>query len=528
MQVKVKIDGVDLSGYMVEGALKIESVITNRIDTCSLVVDDVSGSVDINEEDEIIVSNTGETIRHFAGYIKGLKIDVVGIMKRFACQAQDYTILLDRVIVNEMYEDKTDAYIIDDLCTSYLNEVDGSTYVAAAKTYDRITFNRTTLREAINILAADAGFDWYLDYDKKLHFFAKEANIAPFGISDDPDNSLTYPCSGLTYERGTPNIVNRVLVIGGSYYSADVSFEFPGNGQITGVLLPYNLHKPVGESGILVCHNTGDDEEPIWTPDTVGIDHINDLGVDGVTVLYNYVEKLLKFESAPSNLNRSVKVTGRYDVPVFVRVRSEESHDTYGRWYDGKLVNKDINSRNWAKLEGKAYLAKHAFVQESGQFHCLTDGLVSGQLIHITNGIRGIDDDYLINKVVTRILGGAQCEYAVFYGEYNPDLVDMIIANKARAAQYQEKRDDEVLNELFEQAESLALVETTDRHEDAYPPDVSRWIAEWEPEPPAKGGGHHVRHEALALAEVPARSEHAKNDYDWDHADTKWGFFTWG
>lgn len=535
MQVKVKIDAVDLSSYMVEDSLHIESVITRRIDTCSLSVDDISGSVDIDEEDEIIISNTGETIRYFAGYIKELKIDVIGIMKRFVCKAQDYTVLLDRAIANKIYEDKTDAYIINDLCTSYLNEVDGSTYVTAVKTYDRIVFNRVTLKEAINTLAANAGFDWYLDYNKKLHFFAKETNLAPFGISEDPDNSLTYPCSGLTYKRDTPNIVNRVLVIGGSYYSDDANFEFPGNGQITGVLLPYSLHKPVGESSILVYHNTGNDEDPIWTADTVGIDHIDTLGVGGVTVLYNYMEKLLKFESAPPNLNRAVKVTGRYDVPVFMRVRSEESYNTYGRWYDGKLVNRDINSRNWAKLEGKAYLAGRAFVRESGRFTCLTDGLVSGQLIPLTNAIRGIDGNYLINKVITRILGGTQCEYTVHYGEYNPDLVDMIIANKARATQYQEKRDDEVLNELLEQAESLTLVEATDRHENAYPPNTSQWIAQWEPDPPADGGGHHVRHEALAISEVDSRWEQLKGQYCWavksngeGLREIKWNFFTWG
>lgn len=467
MQIKTKVEGIDLSASMIEKSLRIENVITRRIDTCSLIIEDTTESITVSEQDELIISNTGETVRYFAGFISKIGIDMMGRMKRYVCRAQDYTVLLDRVIVNEVYEDKTDAFILNDICTSYLAEVDGSTYVAAVKTYDRIVFNRIKLREVIDMLAGNAGVDWYLDYNKKLHFFAKETNLAPFGISDAPDMSATYPCSQLTYDREISDIVNRVLVIGGTYYSPDTDFELPANNQTTEFLMPYKMHAPDGQTSILVYKNSGTDEEPVWGDALgIGIDYIDTLG-DPIFVLHNYQEKLLKFDSAPPGLNRAIKITARYDVPVLVRVRSEVSHDTYGRWFDGKVVNQDINSRDWAKLEGKAVLAKHALVKESGTFRCITDGLAAGQLLSLVNSDRGLDGNYLINKVVTRLLGGTHCEYVVSYGEYNPDLVDMIIANKARATQFRESRLDEVLNELLEQAESLTLVEATSEWQQA-------------------------------------------------------------
>lgn len=522
MQVLLKIATVDKTSSMREKSLKVISVITNRINTCDFILE---GTHTLTAFDELILSNTGETIRYFAGYLTKIKRDVVGVTKVFHCEWQDYTILTDRVIVNEVYEDKTDAYIINDLCTKYLPEIDGSTYVSTGKTNDRIIFNRVTLRQAFNKLAHNSGMDWRLDYSKYLHYFTPETNLAPFGISDDPDLSTTYPCYGLEYTRDATQLINRQIVQGGFYRTADTDFELPANNQTTEFLLPYHLHEVDGETDILVYVNDNTDEAPNWVAQGVGIDHKDTLG-GAVDVLHNFEERLLKFGTAPLDLTRAIKVTGRYEVPVIVQARSEESYDDYGRWFDGPIiVDKNIDSRDWAKLEAKAVLAEHAFVKEKGSFYCDYDGLVAGQRISIVNSLRAIDGNYLINKVVTRILGGTQCQYRVSFGKYNPDLVDIILAVKNQVKPFEAKRTDEVLNELFEQAESLGLTEATDRHEDAEP-CTGRWLIT----PPAEDDneGIHLVHEKLALAEAPARSEATTEDYDWDAAGTKWGFFTWG
>lgn len=507
MQILVKIEAVDKTSSMRKESLRIESVITRRIDTCHFTLE---GTHTLTEgSDEIIISNTGETIRYFAGFITKIARDIEGITKLFHCTCQDYTILLDRVLVNEVYTDKTDAYILNDLFTKYLPEINATTYVATGKTHDRILFNRITLRQAIDMLSTDSGLDWYVDYNKNLRYFTKETFLAPFDISNDPDEVTTYPCSRLKYTRNATKIINRVIVIGGHYLSNDTNFELPGDAQTTELLMPYKMHAADGESELLVYKNDGDDGEPEWTSLGVGIDHIESLG-GAIDILHNYQEKLLKFDTAPPDLKRAIKVTGRYDVPVLVRVRSEESYDKYGRWFDDKLVNKDINSRDWAALAGKGMLAKSAFQKEIGSYIGIQDGLFSGMRQKLTNALRGIDDYYLINKVITHILGGTQCQYEVHYGEYNPDLVDMIISLKARSTQFQEIRDDEVLNELFEQDESLALAEATDRHENDTP-CTGRWIAE----PPTQSAGHHVIHEALALVGAPTRAEYTTEAYRW-------------
>jgi len=542
MQIKITVNGTNNTDLALMDSIRIESVITKRIDTCAVTFVDRQGTLSLEEWDEIIISDSTGSTRYFAGFISHIERARIGITKAYKCRCQDYTVLLDRMLVNEVFENKTDAEILSSLFSEYLSEIDATTYVATGKTHDRIVFNRCTLREAVDTLSRESGLDWYVDYNKNLHYFTEETNLASFGLSDAPDNSSTYPYSHLKYQRDATQIINRVTVIGGYYLSDDTDFELPGNGQTTEINLPYVFEPPDGYDTIRVYHNTGDDATPTWAEDSVGIDHVDTLGAGGITVLHNKNEKLLKFQTAPPDLKRAVKVTAQYQVPVLIRARSEESYNTYGRWFDGKIVNQDINSRDWAKLEGKAVLADKAFVRETGSLRITQDGLSSGQLVHIKNTLYGLDDDYLIHKVTMRILGKDVWEYTISFGEYNPDLVDLIIAVKAGAKQYYAKREDEVLNELFEQAESLSLTESTDRHEDDFTGGiVNRWIAL----PPTQSVGHNVEHEQLDLTETPDMSDTDATGYVWgDTTDnlasfpytfpfefyTKeavWDFFTW-
>ncbi|MBU1067515.1 hypothetical protein KKE60_06985, partial [Patescibacteria group bacterium] len=346
----ITINSVDLSTSVRKDSLKIDDVINSRINTCSLILDDTTGILSVSEWQEIIITTTGGATRHFAGYITKISHNVDGITKSWHLDCQDYTILLDKAIVNEKYENRTDAYMLNDAFTTYLPEIDASTYVIAGKTHDWFLANRITLSQFVNALAGAAGYDWYVDYNKNLRYFPKETNLAPFNISDTPDESASYAAENLKYDKDAAALTNRIIVVGGYYLSDDTDFDtIPASGTETEILLPYVLEPADGEIQVLVYHNTGNDGAPTWTADTVGIDNIDTLGIGGVTVLFNRDEKLLKFETAPSELDKAVKVTARYRVPVLVRVRSEVSYDTFGRWLDSKIVDPNIISRNAAK-----------------------------------------------------------------------------------------------------------------------------------------------------------------------------------
>jgi hypothetical protein len=512
---KILIDSVDKSNTYRPESVRIDNVITNRMDVCTFTLE---GEHTLTEmESEVILCSSDELTRYFAGILAAVDRDVEGKTKIINCTVQDYTILLDTVIVNTVMENVTDKGIIQALFAAYLPEIDTSEYVADGLLHERIVFNRVTLRQAMQQLSDMSGLDWDVDYWKKLHYFTDSDNPAPFGISDSPDYVATFPCYGLTYNRSGAGLANSYTVIGGNYYSDDTDFELAGNGQTTELLMPYQLHEPVGETAILVYKNTGTDITPVWTLITVGADYLDSL--DDFDCLYNYQQKLLKFAVAPANLTRAVKITGRYDVPVRVRVRSQASYDTYGRWFEAVITDTDLKSREEAKLAGKGGLAENAFVKESGTFICDYAGLAAGQLITIVNTDRGINSSYMINNVSMTIIGGTNCRYEVNYGQYNPDLVDIILSLRNSTGQHVDQTDGEVVDEIVVQEETLDLAEATARHEDDFSGGiVNRWLATLV---------HNVEHERLEMAEDTAVSSHDTEDYHWDAANTRWDFFTW-
>jgi len=504
------IDGVDYSAYVHIESLVIDNLITNKIDTCSF---SMNGDLTVTEESEIIIYNSLGT-RLFAGIIVDIQRSSIAGTKFWDVSCQDYTVLLERRLVNRTYVNVTDKDIINDLFATYMVGMYPMVYVEDGISHDRITFNQVKLRDVLDTLSNLSGYDWYVDYNKQLHYFSTEITAAPFNVSTSPDNVTTFPIFDLQYQSDATAIINRVTVIGGTYLSDDASWEFASDGLNTLITLPYKLHAPSGETSLQVYINSGDDVTPNWVLQSIGIDNISDpLTVD---VLYNYEEKLLTFLNPPSALLRAVKVTGCYDVPILIRVSSLPSYTLYGRWFDEKIVDTTINSILWATQAAKALLATNAYVKESGSFHTTKDGLFAGMTIHLTDASRSIDDDFLINRVTTNLITNAKRNYTVYFGEYHVDLVDMIISLKKDGVQTVDTSND-VLREILENTETLTLSEVNSLATDDFSSGiVNRWIVPT----------FNVEHERLTLSEVNTIDSHAKNHYHWGDG-TKWGFGSW-
>lgn len=450
MYPKLKIDSNDLTASWRHDKSKVQAAVGQRINTADLIIEDTTGSISITELDEVILSNNAETIRYFAGQVGKVQIDLEGITKVFKLKCYDYTKFVDMIIINEVYEDQTAAAILSSAFSEYASDFNATTYVETGYTFDRLVCNRISLARLVKILADKCGFDWYVDYDKNLHFFHQEAaEVAPFGLSDSPDNSTTYPYEMTKYEKDGLNVINRVTVRGGNYLSDDTDFEGPGNGYTTEFALPYKLHPPDGESQILVYKNTGSDGTPNWVAMVVGIDNVDDFS-GPYDVLFNYEEKLLIFYAAPSNLNRGWKVTAQYEAPILVRIRSEDSYAEYGRWYDGVLRDPDISSKWVAQLAGKALLAENAMAQERGTVVIDEDGLNPGMFISIVDTLRGINSSYLISKMTTTFLGNQVAQYSIEFGKYYADLYDMLAELRRQADPWIGQEDEGLLTEMFE------------------------------------------------------------------------------
>ena len=493
--MKVKIDGTDRAAK-IRPDIEVENVLTKQVDSARFFIED-AGALGLTELQEVIISNDAETVRYFAGFIDHLTEYARGTYLDYDVECTDYTFLLEHpeALVNGEYVSQNDDVIIADFMASSCPDIEVATYVKSLRTLERVRFPRMTPREVLEVLAEMSGGDWYVDYGPTggaekayLRYFDAETYSAPFELSDSPDMAASYPYEELVQETWAP-AVNMVEVVGGDYLSGDQLLYLAGDGEATEILSPYRLRAPVAGS-LAVWRNDGSDAVPSWTALTVGVGYINDI-TDYDCLLY-YQEKYIEFATAPPDLKLAVKVSGRQEIPVRVRVRDNPSYAEYGRWLATVIVDREIVSKDGARKRAKAVLAQEAMALPRFRLRTRQAGFEAGQKVRLVNSARGLDDYYLIQRVVTHFEGGGYANYDVELGTYNPDLVDLIIGLKRQTRA--EWSEDEVLDELLDVSVSVpvTIVVTTTIHAtgDYY----------WD------GGA----------------------DDDGDTVDTNWDFATWG
>ncbi len=454
----ITIGGVEVTDSVGRNSLAITNVLRRQMDTCEFRLLNTA----VTEWSEVVVYGEDAATKEFGGYLVEIEEEQPHEVKTVMCRCQDYSVLLATKLVTQDYESKTDKYIIQNLVNTYLpgEGINVTTYVAQSRTITRIVFERMSVLACIQEICKLTDYDFYIDPDKNLHYFNKETNLAPFTLSTQPDWSASVPYRLETHHTDGSEIVNRVTVEGGTYLSNDEYFYLAGNGEQTEFNLTRGLHAPMSETGVQIWRNDGSDAVPVWTPLVVGVLYVHQFA-DGYDVLYGWSEKVLVFEVAPSLLKYAARIYGRYDVPVLVRRRSQQSYDQYGRWFDGVVKDESLSSQEAAQLKAWAVLWEKAFAVTRGRLATYYQGLRSGQAVRIIHDKLGIDDYWLIRQVTARPISPQHWQYTVEYGEYNPSVVDLLISIKKMADRHL-IRDDEEMNDVLDEEEDVTLIETTE------------------------------------------------------------------
>lgn len=494
LAVTVWLDGIDVTNYVdPKAGIAINNMLSRRADTCKLILERAS-AITLSTWKELVVTKgyrtnaeagglleNGDGLifengngvifdygeRLFAGYVTEIdEEESADLDIDFSVRASDYSIRLEKVVVKEEYDGWTDKEIIADLFESYLPDenFDSVTYVTEIKTHSRIRFNRKSLLDVLKQLANFANAEFYIDYNKRLHFFEKSTGetSAPFAFSDNPNGSTLISYYDLEVNRDGSDVVNRVEVIGGNYRSLDATFYLPGTGTEKRALLPFKLHAPDGETGILVYRNDGTFDEPSWTQLSVKVGYIDALSDDN-EILYYYAEKVLEARNNLPNLPNALKIIAKYEVPLRTRVVDAASQEHFGMIFDDVLTDDTITDKNIAKVAGTSRLLESAEQKTAISLKTLQPGLRAGMVIPFTNTIHALNAEYLIQKVTTKIFIDGKTTHTIDLGTYNADLIDFILTVNRNAKPRVGWRDDEVLDEVYQWSDSLSLSETSDQ-----------------------------------------------------------------
>jgi hypothetical protein len=167
---------------------------------------DVTGALDITNGQPVEIYHNSVLI--FAGFtFFPKKFNPIGTDTLFFdVECVDNHIIADRFIVAEAYVNQTVPFIVNDLINTYLL-ADGVTagiiqteeffpsntlfpndslFPISDFLLQEAKFPRVAnVSSALDELSEITGFSWYIDYDKKLYFIARNAITAPFNIQND-------------------------------------------------------------------------------------------------------------------------------------------------------------------------------------------------------------------------------------------------------------------------------------------------------------------------------------------------------
>jgi hypothetical protein len=294
---------------------------------------------------------------------------VNGQINTIEIQGLGYEAKTQKIIVTDSYTNKTISYIVDDLFSQYVPWVTRTGIETCSKVIT-IRFPDTYLWDAMEQLCTIAGgYDWDIDENLDVSFFAKGSRI----------NATILSQASLNYKRGTAKlapdatkIVNR-LWVKGSFGTSD-----PFTQNITAgtdpIPLFYSPRSPVTATigGVVK---------------TLGIQNIDAAGTKDF--LLNANEKLLIPDLVTSGTGTIIYC---YEYPIKILLEDLESQARYGIFED--VYKADVTDKTLAREMGLQYLAKYSNPVISGSIEPMAGAYKPGELIKVT--IPGLNiDDYL-------------------------------------------------------------------------------------------------------------------------------------
>ena len=452
MALTVTINETDVSKSIKRNSFTIENIITRQVDRCQFTLRKY-GSTHTFEPivgQEIIVLNNG--IKIFGGII--VKFDLVSddnaeLLYKITCN--DFTRKLDRFLINNSFVNQTITEIINFIVVDKGLDGQGFTTnnVVGDTIIEFISFKYEQFSSVLAQLADRINFDWYVDYDKDIHFFAKNQSAASFDIEDTTGSYLT---GSLIVRKDNSQVKNVIIVRGGDYLANTFTSEVISDGIENVHNLPYRYDE-------LQVNVTGS----IWDG---GIDTID--VADQFDYMWNEDEKFIRFrgDRIPNDTS-SIRISGPPFFPVIVKQKDEESIATLSAAeggngeYEYLIVDKTINSRAGARERGSAELASYKDTLVEAEFSTYNSGLIAGQEIRINSTLYGIDDKYIINKVIYKMYTEDTFQYQVsLVSTKTLGIIDFLRDLLLRENKQIVINDNEVLDEIVSKNEALEVSDT--------------------------------------------------------------------
>jgi hypothetical protein len=356
----------------------------------------------LNDDVEITLNG----IKFFAGSVVETQSEIEGQLQFVRVTFKDPTHKLDKLLVPKRYEAfGTANAIIADIITNFTDPADAFTVVNvnAPVVVADINFNYFYVSDALEKLAGELGYDWYVDYDKDINFFIESALTAPFTLYEPTPAQLAAGDDGnflwnsLSLQENIHQLRNKIIVRGGTFVGDSRVTSWSADG------LQDLFYLGVDHIEITVELNS-----VVQTLGTEGIDD-NDVSI---ATLYNPTSGYIRFKTIPT-ASDAIDITSKPTFPIIKEFKDNTSISQFGT-FEFVIVDKSIKSSSAANLKAQSELRKWSDEIKDLSFQTYVDGLQVGQNISVILPTRGISTTFLIKRISTRARGpNGLMEYTV-------------------------------------------------------------------------------------------------------------------
>lgn len=364
----------------------------NQRTTLSMTVVDLGELEEIAESDVVEVWNDNKKI--FAGIIDSTRVyESIPNKLYWDLRAVDYSTLADKRLVVGVGENETAGHIVRSIILPLLAE-EGVTEgtIQDGIIIAKSVFNYIKCSDALDQLKDLTGFNWKIDNDKKLSFFARDTNIAPFTLN----NSIQH--YGFEKNGAKGNYRNRQFVRGSQGETAIQNLEKPSpkpDGQSKSFVIRFSLAKKpsiyvnsvqVPESDIGVNGlDTGKKWYFSYNSNTITQDNSETALLSGDVLEVTYVglrNLLLMLDNNNEIYDKKSKETGTSG--IYENISNEQT----------------IKSIDQAIQYGQGLIQKYGEISNTINFTTNVSGLEAGQLLRVQKPLFNINDDsFLIESV---------------------------------------------------------------------------------------------------------------------------------
>lgn len=334
---KVEVDGVEFNDYQ---QMKVSRSIDqyNSSSNFSVTYDSPFGrhstAFTIGKDIVIYADDTDGTTKLLTGLVERVSYQGTGTKQTITLIGRDYSLQLqDETVQPAVYTDSEISTIVTNIIDNNTDEITTNNVNVTDTTLSRIEFNHVPVFEALKKLSELAGFFFYIDNDKDLHF-EKRDNVSSGIILDNTKLNKA------TLNETREGMANDIHVY--------------GNRSLAGFQETFNVSGAIGSVTTLLSKPRNTNVTVDGLTQKGGIFQMTVIPTSGADYLVSYNDQNLVWQSGTEIGYSSIPTSGQqiianYDreIPIVKTGQNQASIALYKR-KEKIITDKSINDPNTA------------------------------------------------------------------------------------------------------------------------------------------------------------------------------------